>query len=67
MIIDIMTLGCGRNIDMELQKTFLQEFFQSKMENDGVRCSFSTLALIETCGDQNFIQIKNRIKWIHFR
>jgi hypothetical protein len=31
------------------------------MKNDGVR------TFIKTCGDQNFVQIKNHTKWIHFR
>jgi hypothetical protein len=31
------------------------------MKNHGVR------TFIKTCGDQNFVQIENHMKWIHFR
>jgi hypothetical protein len=49
IIIDIVTLGCKPNIDLELRKTFFQEFFQSMTKNDSAR------TLIKTCGDHNSI------------
>ncbi len=49
VIIYIVTLGCRPNIDLELWKTFFQEFLQSMMENESVR------TLIEVCGDQNLV------------
>jgi hypothetical protein len=53
-------LGCRPNIDLELCKTFLQEFLQSRTKNDRAR------TFIEVCGDQNSVQIENHIKWTHF-
>jgi len=44
-------LGCGPNINMELLNTFLQEFLESKLENDGARCNFSISTFIEVGGD----------------
>ncbi len=55
-----MTLGCKLNINLELRKTFFQEFLQSKIENDSVR------TLIEACGNRNFVQIEDHMKWTHF-
>jgi len=49
IIIDIMILGYKQNINLELHKTFFQEFFQSMMANDSAKM------LIEACGDDNFI------------
>ncbi len=60
IIIDIVTLGCQPYIKLKLCKTFLQEFLQSRMENDGAK------TFIEACGDQNSIQIENHMKWTHF-
>jgi hypothetical protein len=50
-IINIMMLGCGPNINMEVLNTFLQKFLQSKLENDGARCNFSISTFIEAGGD----------------
>ncbi len=49
IIIDVVTLGCKPNINLELCNRFLQEFFQFRMENDGAK------TFIDTCGDQNSI------------
>lgn len=59
IIIDIVTLGCGPNIYMEVHNTFFQEFLQSKLKIEGAEWSFAISALIKMCGDQNSIQIKN--------
>jgi hypothetical protein len=53
-------LGCRPNVDLELNKTFFQEFLQSKIENDNAKTS------IEACCDQNSVQIKDHMKLIHF-
>ncbi len=58
IIINIVMMGCKQNLNLELRKTFFQEFLQSKMENDSAK------RFIETCGDQNYVQIKNHMKWI---
>jgi hypothetical protein len=58
IIINIVMLGCWPNVDVGLCKTFLQEFLQSKMENDDAKCNFSIPTLIETCGNRNFVQIE---------
>ncbi len=65
IIIDIVMVGCEPSVDVELHKTFLQEFLQSRMENDDARCSISIPTLIEMCGNQNSVQIGNHIKWTH--
>jgi hypothetical protein len=49
VIIYIVMLGCRPNIDLELNKAFLQEFLQYKMKNDNVR------TFIKTCCYQNSI------------
>jgi hypothetical protein len=59
IIIDIVVLGYRPNIDLELCKKCFKEFFQSRMENDGARTP------IEAHGDQNYVQIKNHMKWTH--
>ncbi len=58
IIINIVMMGCKPNLNLELCKTFFQEFLQFKMENDNAK------TFIETCGDQNYVQIKNHMKWI---
>jgi hypothetical protein len=60
IIINIVMLGCESNIDVELRKTFFQEFFQSRLENDDVKCNFYISTLIETRGNQNFVQINKK-------
>ncbi len=60
MIINIVTMCYKPNINLELHKRFLKKILQSKMENDDAR------TFIETFYNQNFIQIKNHMKWIHF-
>jgi DNA polymerase sigma len=56
IIINIVTLGCKPDINLELHKTFFQEFFQSMTANDSAR------TLIEACGDHNSIWIENHMK-----
>jgi len=56
VIIYIVMLGYIPNIDLELQKTFLQEFFQFRIKIDDAR------TLIEAYGYHNSIQIKNHMK-----
>jgi hypothetical protein len=53
-------LGCRPDLHLELNKAFLQEFLQSKMKNDNAK------TFIETCCDQNFVQIEYHMKWTHF-
>ncbi len=56
----IVMLGCKPNINLELSKAFLYEFFQSRMQNDDAKTS------IKMCCNENFVQIKDHMKWIHF-
>jgi hypothetical protein len=51
IIIDIVMLNYGPNINMELCKTFLQEFLQSMLDTKDVRCTFSISTLFKACGD----------------